>query len=75
MRNLNRYARERGMLLQFGGYGVAYHIAQQEGEYEGTVFLNRESYPNGRVYQCLAFPSEKAALIPARWEAAGLTTG
>jgi hypothetical protein len=64
MRNLNRYARERGMLLQFGGYGAAYDIAQREGEYEGKAFLNRESYPNGRVYQCLAFPERKGGIDP-----------
>jgi len=64
MRALNRYARDRGILLQFGGYGAAYDIAQQPNEYQGTVFLNRESYPGGRVYQCLAFPERKGGMDP-----------
>jgi hypothetical protein len=64
MRELNRYARERGILVQYGGYGAAYDIAQQPGEYQGTVFLNRESYPDGRVYQCMAYPEHKGGIDP-----------
>src|SRR5579885_2010703 len=64
MRELNRYARRRGMLLQYGGYGAAYDIAQRPGEYQGTVFLNREAYPDGKVYQCLAFPERQGGIDP-----------
>jgi hypothetical protein len=64
MRSLSRYARERGILLQFGGYGAAYDMAQQEGEYQGKVFLNRESYPSGPVYRCLAFPERQGVIDP-----------
>ncbi len=59
MRDLNQYARQRGIHLQYGGYGAAYDMAQRKNEYHGKVFLNRESYPNGAVYQCLAFPEHE----------------
>ncbi len=65
MRELNRYARARGIRLQYGGYGAAYDIATHNpAEYQGEVFLNRESYPNGAVYQCLAFPPKSSPPDP-----------
>lgn len=65
MRDLNRYARERGIHLEFGGYGASYGITYQtgpiyeEGAYLGKVFKNRESYPDGPVYQCMGFTRGK----------------
>lgn len=59
MRELNRYARERGIRLLYGGYGAAYDLASRPGEYEGTPHLNRESYPAGHVYSCLNYPGKK----------------
>src|SRR6266404_3058927 len=58
MRALNRYARDRGIRLLYGGYGAAYDAAAHAGEYQGDVFFNRESYPDGALYQCLAFPQK-----------------
>ncbi|MFN0170725.1 MAG: glycoside hydrolase family 20 zincin-like fold domain-containing protein [Bryobacteraceae bacterium] len=65
MRDLNRFARERGIRLMYGGYGAAYDSAQSAGDYQGSVFLNRESYPDGHTYQCLAFPPKKHGLDPS----------
>ena len=59
MRGLNRYARERGIRLLYGGYGAAYDIASRPAEYHGDVHLNRESYPDGKVYECLQYPGGK----------------
>lgn len=59
MRGLNRYARERGIRLLYGGYGAAYDLASRPGEYQGTPHLNRESYPDGHTYSCLKYPSGK----------------
>lgn len=64
MRALNRYARDRGIRLLYGGYGAAYDTASREGEYQGDVFFNRESYPDGALYQCLAFPQKSGTLDP-----------
>lgn len=64
MLSLNRYARERGIRLLYGGYGAAYDSAPYPGEYQGDVFYNRESYPDGPTYQCLAFPEKKSTLDP-----------
>jgi hypothetical protein len=70
MRRLNRYARERGIRLVFGGYGAGYGIAYQPGPlYEeaglqGTVWLNRAHYPDGPTYKCLGYPRTRAGLEP-----------
>jgi hypothetical protein len=64
MRELNRYARARGIRLQYGGYGAAYDTAQQPGEFHGMLFLNRESYPEGREYECLAYPPRTGGINP-----------
>ncbi len=64
MRELNRYARARGLHLLFGGYGAAYDSAPYPGEYQGDVFYNRESYPDGPIYQCLAVPERKTPPDP-----------
>ncbi|MCW5977922.1 MAG: hypothetical protein KIT09_07580 [Bryobacteraceae bacterium] len=58
MRRLNRYARERGIKLIYGGYGAAYDLARQPGEYLGEVFENRESYPDGEKYRCFGDPHQ-----------------
>lgn len=57
MRDCNRYARQRGIKLEFGGYGGGYGTAYQSGEiyrcgYFGRVLQNRRSYPDGAVYAC-----------------------
>ncbi|MDA2931133.1 hypothetical protein MYX84_14505, partial [Acidobacteria bacterium AH-259-O06] len=55
MRELNRYARERGIKLIFGGYGANYMARAVRPEHNiGRVYLNRHSYPYGSVYRCLA---------------------
>lgn len=59
MRGLNRYARERGIRLMYGGYGAAYDLASRPGEYQGSPHLNRESYPDGQVYSCMNYPGGK----------------
>lgn len=65
MRELNRYARARGIHLVFGGYGASYGITYQAGplyetvRYLGHVFKNRRSYPGGPTYECMGFPNPR----------------
>jgi hypothetical protein len=65
MRRLNQYARERGIALVHGGYGAGYGMSYQKGplyensKYLGTVFHNRTHYPDGPVYSCMGYPSDK----------------
>lgn len=54
MRRLNSYARKRGISLMHLGYGAGYDIAARTGEYMGQAFENRERYPDGPVYECMA---------------------
>jgi hypothetical protein len=60
MRDLNRYARRRGIRLLYGGYGAAYDLAARPGEHHGAAHLNRDSYPDGEVYSCLTYPNGKS---------------
>ncbi|MDA2927500.1 glycoside hydrolase family 20 zincin-like fold domain-containing protein [Acidobacteria bacterium AH-259-O06] len=53
MRELNGYARERGIKLLFGGYGANYQPALIRPEHNvGRVWYNREEYPHGEIYSC-----------------------
>lgn len=67
MRRLNRHARARGISLLYGGYGAGYGFAYQGGPiyedapYLGTVFMNRERYPDGPTYRCMGFPAQHTA--------------
>src|SRR5262245_15918819 len=54
MRGLNAYARERGIHLVFGGYGANYEVVSRS-----EALYNRESYPDGPVYSCMAHSNEK----------------
>jgi hypothetical protein len=54
MRRLNRFARERGIHLVFGGYGASYEVLSRSEE-----FYNRESYPDGPIYSCMGQPGGK----------------
>ena len=53
MRDLNGYARERGIKLVFGGYGANYQPALVQPQHNiGKIWHNRESYPDGEEYAC-----------------------
>ena len=57
LRDLNAFARSRGIHLLFGGYGGGYGAVYQtqfaqQGALGGRVFRNRHSYPDGDVYSC-----------------------
>lgn len=52
MLRLNRAARLRGIKLQFDGYGSSYGL---QGGYDGIIFRNRKSYPEGEIYPCCGF--------------------
>ena len=60
-RELNHYARQRGIHLVTGGYGASYGMSYQSGPlyeeapYLGKLFMNRDSYPDGKVYECMGF--------------------
>jgi len=72
MRDLNAYARDRGIKMVTGGYGASYGIAYQSGPlyeeapYLGKIFKNRDSYPNGAIYQCMGFSRSKDPSIDTR---------
>ena len=71
MRDLNQYARARGIHLIFGGYGAGYGFTYQKGPlyeeapYLGKAFENRESYPDGSTYQCMGFPETRGGVDPS----------
>ncbi|MDA2929912.1 glycoside hydrolase family 20 zincin-like fold domain-containing protein [Acidobacteria bacterium AH-259-O06] len=53
MRELNAYARERGIKLVFSGFGANFDPKKVEPEFNiGRVYLNRRNYPYGAVYSC-----------------------
>jgi hypothetical protein len=72
MRELNSYARNRGIRMVTGGYGASYGIAYQSGPlyeeapYLGKTFKNRNSYPDGALYQCMGFSQSKDPMIDTR---------
>ncbi len=72
MKDLNGYARDRGIKMVTGGYGASYGIAYQSGPlyeeapYLGQVFKNQDSYPSGKLYQCMGFSSSKDPSIDTR---------
>lgn len=51
MRLLNREARRRAIRLLFGGYNAGY--GAQWRDFDGPVFQNRRSYPDGETYPCI----------------------
>lgn len=59
MKELTEYARVRGVRIMTGGYGMGYGMSAHKNSYMGTVFYNRESYPDGEIYQCIG-TSDKA---------------
>lgn len=58
MRRLNRFARERGIHLIFGGYGANYEVLSRSEE-----LYNRERYPDGPIYSCMGQPGEKREVL------------
>ena len=54
MQDLNREARLRGIHLMHGGYGAGHAGAFRGKPYRGEVFENRDSYPEGPIYDCIA---------------------
>ncbi|MFN0170726.1 MAG: glycoside hydrolase family 20 zincin-like fold domain-containing protein [Bryobacteraceae bacterium] len=53
MRELNAYARDRGIRLMYGGFGANFEPRKVEPEFHiGAIHLNRRSYPDGPVYAC-----------------------
>ncbi len=53
MRELNAYARDRGIRLMYGGFGANFDPRKVEAEFHiGAIHRNRRSYPDGPVYSC-----------------------
>jgi len=63
MKHLNSEARKRGIKLCFIGYNAGY--GAQWYDFDGKVFKNRKSYPNGEVYSCTGSPGhmEKSSIM------------
>ena len=53
MRTLSDEARERGIRICVGGYGMSYGMVGHLNAYQGKHFKNRTSYPDGEVYNCI----------------------
>lgn len=53
MRFINDKARERGIHLYTGCYGMSYGQQGYGNTYQGKAYLNRTSYPDGEVYECM----------------------
>ena len=52
MRQLNSYARARGIKLLFAGYGANYGSIVRPEHNVGKVWYNRDRYPDGTIYSC-----------------------
>ena len=52
MRELNAYARARGIKLLFAGYGANYGRIVHPERNVGKVWYNRDHYPDGPIYSC-----------------------
>ena len=52
MRELNGYARARGIKLLFAGYGANYGRIVRPERNVGKVWYNRDQYPDGTIYSC-----------------------
>ena len=61
MKELSAYAAVRGVRMMIGGYGMGYGMSAHKDSYMGTVFYNRESYPDGEIYSCIG-TSDKARI-------------
>ena len=53
MRFLNDEAEKRGMRVSTGGYLMSYGMTAHLNSYQGKDFLNRTSYPDGEIYECI----------------------
>ena len=53
MRTVCDYARDRGIKIATGGYGMSYGMVGFLNSYQGKDFYNRKSYPDGEIYACL----------------------
>ncbi|MBQ4527293.1 MAG: hypothetical protein II998_04395 [Clostridia bacterium] len=53
MRFICDEARNRGIHISVGGYSSGYGMAGHSNTYQGKVFKNRKSYPDGEIYKCL----------------------
>ena len=53
MKTVNDRARELGISLYTGCYGMGYGQAAFGNTFHGKSFLNRKSYPDGEVYECI----------------------
>ena len=51
-RELNQYARERGIRLVYGGMGRLHHLSKPR----RVKLRNRSAYPDGPVYRCVGYP-------------------
>ncbi len=62
VREIARYARERGIRLAHAGYGGGYGFAYQRSAlysapYMGRAYENRRPWPDGATYDCIGEPS------------------
>jgi len=53
MRFINDNARIRCINTGGGGYSMGYGMVGYSNTYQGKDFLNRKSYPDGEVYECI----------------------
>ena len=53
MECLREEARDRGFGISCTGYSMGYGMLGYDGTYQGEGFMNRKSYPDGEVYECI----------------------
>ena len=53
MRHLSDYGRVRGVRMMFGANGMSYGASVNNNHYFGTVFRNRDPFPDGELYDCI----------------------
>lgn len=62
MREVSDYARSLGILIAVGGYTMSYGMVGHLNSYQGKHFMNRKSYPDGEVYDCIGTYDKKVGL-------------
>jgi len=67
-RQINQFARSRGIKLVHGGMGRVHNVANPN----RVRIKNRKSYPDGPVYECVGYPADMVRRKSPRCRTSGL---
>ena len=66
MQTVSDAARKRGIKFAAGGYAMSYGCSGFRNSYQGKVFQNRRSYPDGEIYECIGTFNKDDKEVTAR---------